>query len=168
MRFYDPTHKNADEDGFVFLDKHFGRSLTTIEEVVDAFREFFKTRNTPENVQRLEEAMQNKKSEFEINELKKHWRICSNEFRVEIISDLIEQLQCIHTWFEDNDRYCFSSSSLLFVYEGDMSQVNRDLSVVKMIDFTHVQRRKAIDEGYLHGVHNVLSIFEKIIQDEDS
>jgi len=168
MRFYDPAHVDADEEGFVFLDKHFGRSLASTDEVVDAFRTFFKTRNTPENEQRLAEALENNKSVFEINELKKQWRICKDEYRTEIITDLIEQLQCIQTWFEDNDRYCFRSSSLLFVYEGDMSQVNRDVSVVKMIDFTHVQRRKAIDEGYLHGVHNVLSMFEKLIRDEDS
>lgn len=46
MRVYDPHHPDADETGFRFWDKQYGRSLASEEQVKEALRTFFTVRNT--------------------------------------------------------------------------------------------------------------------------
>jgi hypothetical protein len=41
MRFYDPSHVDADEKGYRYFDKSYGRSLTEQEHILDAFRLYF-------------------------------------------------------------------------------------------------------------------------------
>ena len=40
MRFYDPLHPESDADGYRFFPKEYGRSLATVEDVLDALRLF--------------------------------------------------------------------------------------------------------------------------------
>lgn len=40
MRFYHPSHPESDADGYRFFPKEFGRSLATVEDVLDALRLF--------------------------------------------------------------------------------------------------------------------------------
>ena len=54
MRFYDPEHPEADTTGYRYFPKVYGRSLATIEDVVDAMRLFFSAgcaKKLPEEVE---------------------------------------------------------------------------------------------------------------------
>lgn len=56
MRIYDPTHINADKQGYRYYEKSYGRSLTTRSELQEAFRIFFSAgggaiQNEPEQQQ---------------------------------------------------------------------------------------------------------------------
>lgn len=46
MRVYDPSHKDACENGFVFFTKHYGRSLREREKLKDAFIIYFGVGNS--------------------------------------------------------------------------------------------------------------------------
>lgn len=165
MRPYDPLNDSADEDGFVFYDKHYGRSLLTLEAVILAFETFFKTYNDPELLRSYEEeaAACTSGREFQLNDLRRKWKIYQYPLRADVLNNVIEQLMCILEWFEDNERFVFRSSSLLFVFGGDLSQPHCDIVNVKMIDFGHVQRGRGLDEGYLYGLKNLISILHGIV-----
>ena len=163
MRIYDPISDDADSDGFVFFDKFFGRSLSTLDEVVLAFQTFFKTFNDPEFLRKYEEDAANSSGrEFQLKELRRKWNIHQYAVRTDALNNVIEQLICILEWFEDNERFVFTSSSILFVFEGDLTRSNCDMVTVKMIDFGHVQRSKGMDEGYMYGLKTMISILHDI------
>ena len=166
MRVYDPSlSQELSEDGFLFFDKYYGRSLLTVEDVEKAFCTFFKTYNDPESLKLFnEELALSEGRDFEITELQKRWNVQTTVVRVGIIDEIIEQVSCIQEWFRNNHRFVFRSSSLLFVYEGDLMKgsSSNDNVVVKMIDFGHIQRSKNIDEGYLTGLNNLLDFLTRI------
>jgi hypothetical protein len=74
--------------------------------------------------------------------------------------------QELHVAFKAQTAYTFVGSSLLFVYEGDVSPFafNKDTKfrpMVKMIDFAHVSHGKEggkapADPGYITGLETLI------------
>jgi hypothetical protein len=140
MRIYDPSHVRASDDGFVFYDKEFGRSLGTREEVKEAFVSFFGAGTTLGST--------------------------SSVVRSSSISNILAHLRSIQPWFLDNKSFCFCASSLLVVYEGNSeASQNPDLVNVKMIDFGRVRRQAGGDRGYLRGLNTLIELFEEILEE---
>jgi 1D-myo-inositol-tetrakisphosphate 5-kinase/inositol-polyphosphate multikinase len=79
-----------------------------------------------------------------------------------LLSRLIDELNEIKTWFEEqNASLAFYSSSILIIYEGSPTNTLIDPSL-KMIDFAHVCRKKGGDKGYLRGIENLICILSEI------
>jgi len=78
------------------------------------------------------------------------------ENRFELISAFIEKLLKIQEWVNSQKEVRVYSSSLLFLYDGDVSNSKVD---IKMIDFAHVHDIKdgGKDEGYILGMKNLLT-----------
>jgi 1D-myo-inositol-tetrakisphosphate 5-kinase/inositol-polyphosphate multikinase len=136
MRNYDPSHPQSDPAGFVFFDKIFGRKLETKEELLEAFRIFFKHGDECERV------------------------------RTDVISNLLLELRDILRWFEENDCLGFYSSSLLMVFDGQLpaSHHNNIVAKAKMIDFGHVTRNTKGDDGFLHGLKTLVALFDMLVE----
>ena len=135
MRVYDPSNANACKDGFLSFSKTYGRSLSTREEVIEAFRMFL--------LGGTEESSQIGRSRS--------------------IRKILCQLGSIQKWFDRNTTMRFYSSSILIVYEGSMVEDETvDVVKVKMIDFGRVRREAGGDEGYCLGLKTVISMFEEI------
>jgi 1D-myo-inositol-tetrakisphosphate 5-kinase/inositol-polyphosphate multikinase len=146
MRFYDPSHPEADETGFRFFRKEYGRSLATRESVSDAFRLFFSAGLTAPSEANSGPA---------------------ETMRCRSVTTLLNQLRLLSRWFDDNKSIAFYSSSLLVVYEGDVSVgTNRDVTNVKMIDFGRVRRDTAGDPGYKTGLRTLREIFTELMEEE--
>lgn len=81
------------------------------------------------------------------------------EFKLNALDSSISQLKLLLLWMQTQSFFYFYCSSILIVYEEDNCKV-------RMIDFAHVVHRPAseegVDEGYLHGLRNLLSALEKI------
>jgi len=133
-RIYCPSHRDADENGFVFYSKHVGRSLESYEALKDAFVTFFGL----ESVDRL------------------------LPDRLKTISNILLKLRSLQHWFRDNKKFYFTASSLLIAYEGDTEGSNPDMVTTRMIDFGRVRRRKGGDQGYLKGLSTIVSLLEEI------
>ena len=88
-----------------------------------------------------------------------------------IISEIIQKLQSILKWFEQQRKYRFFASSLLIIYDADRFldsnfDENRSWCQVKMIDFAHTFRNTTeapLDENYIHGLHNLISLLSIFI-----
>jgi hypothetical protein len=142
MRIYDPSHIGACDNGFVFYDKEFGRSLATREELKEAFVSYFGagTGTTPGSTRSV--------------------------VRFSSISNILAHLRSIQQWFLENKSFCFCASSLLVVYEGNAeASQNPDLVKVKMIDFGRVRRQAGGDRGYLRGLNTLIKLFEEILEE---
>ena len=85
--------------------------------------------------------------------------------RVRSISSLLVHLRPLVRWFEENKSLRFYASSLLIVYEGDMS-ADTDVASIKMIDFGRVRREAGGDTGYMHGLSTLQSIFTDLLEEE--
>mmetsp|Transcript_238 Transcript_238/g.640 ORF Transcript_238/g.640 Transcript_238/m.640 type:complete len:403 (+) Transcript_238:340-1548(+) len=159
MRIYDPSHPESDSYGFYSFDKLFGRSLGTRDDVMAAFRTFFSVPGTV--YETLDE------SSLPCDGFDDSMAFSSGQkIRTRVITDLLSQLIVIKGWFEENTALGFYSSSILMVYEGDMSvRSNRDVTNLKMIDFSHVRRQAGGDSGYLHGVNSVIGMFNELLRD---
>jgi hypothetical protein len=157
MRVYEPRHPKADENGYMFFRKEFGRSLSTREDVLGAFGTFF-TAGTEAISRITNNGDENGASE--------------NNIRTKTISNLLLQLRSLTRWFDENDlRLTFHASSLLIVYEGDFSETcgnDNGLVSLKMIDFGRVRRRDSGDEsssdsGYRHGLHTLRELLTDLL-----
>jgi len=168
LRVFDPSHPECDGLGFRTFDKFFGRSLKNLSDVRDVLELFFKHAEVPDAEKRLgEEAKRKNMNQFDLHELKKKWKIGNSEsIRRRVVCNFLHQLNVIRKWFEDNQSLRFYSSSLLFVYEGDVSVDNNDVTNLRMIDFCHVQRESGGDPGYLHGLQNVIKVLSDIVRVE--
>ena len=159
MRIYDPEHPESDKFGFKRFDKFFGRSRHDRESVENAFRSFFSI--APSSCEQM----------YGGNENEERCSLSSSEkvnchVRTRVIMNLLAQLRVVRGWFEENTALAFYSSSILMVYEGDMSVgSNRDVTDLKMIDFSHVRRQAGGDSGYLHGIDTVFGILKAILQE---
>lgn len=137
MRVYDPWHAKSDFSGFRFFRKEFGRSLTSVDSLVEAFQCFFTTGTSKEGV----------------------------SFRTRAISNLLIELERVDSWFQENKSFAFYSSSILMVYEGDESNNKADTTVaLKMIDFGHVRREYGGDYGYKLGLRNLIKLFGLLLK----
>jgi hypothetical protein len=88
MRMFNPNNEQADNDGYIYCSKSFGRSLECRDSVKRAFTSFFGGGHVPTIVR-------------------------AN--RGEAIKRILTQLKLIKKWFEDNDVFTFSASSILLV-----------------------------------------------------
>ena len=190
MRIYDPT---VLPNNFRIFDKTYGRSLNTFDDVVNAFKLFFKQpclNNVDQIVQDLlsKRGIKNKEdatndntqdkdsnskalfevSKYDVDELRNKLNAGCNEStstRHKVITNLTPQLHRIKKVFEDNDMMLsFISSSILIIYEGDITADNPDRANLRMIDFGHVRRQAGGDSSYLYGVKQVMNIFALLQQ----
>ena len=168
MRFYDPTHADADIKGYRYYEKSFGRSLTTRNELMEAFQLFFSAGCcVPETLNSdgsngVSNASPSKQASSSSSIL------TSTRIRRRTISNALVQLRPIRRWFEENKSLRFYASSLLFIYEGDVTNSpNPDMTTVKMIDFGRVRRESGGDQGYITGLSTVKNIFADLLQDDE-
>lgn len=143
MRIYNPSHKDADHQGYAFYGKEFGRNLKTEDEVIDAFGLFFGSKITERGVDNSD-----------------------SDFRSTAASKLLMQLKPLRKWFEENKSLRFCASSLLIVYEGDKQQESGscDAVTVKMIDFGRVRRCYDGDNGYLSGLKKLSECVTELLE----
>ena len=85
--------------------------------------------------------------------------------RADVLVIVIDKLQRILSWMLVQARYQFYCSSILIIYEGDLSST-QDLEntvQVKMIDLAHtITVDGLIDSGYIHGLRNLIGYFEQL------
>ena len=143
MRVYSPSSVQAATDGYVIFSKSFGRSLTSRDEIKRALITFF---GGEEDQRLLPKDVLNNRSKA--------------------IKKIMSQLKLIRRWFQENDVFSFTSSSLLILYESDDNASQSGGADVKMIDFGRVRRRKGGDPGYHHGLRKLMTIMEEILRDE--
>ena len=193
MRFYDPTHPQADEEGFRCFQKPYGRALTTMEELKEAFRTYFtvgpvvsagvgsigniknevvigqtsETANgaaataTPES----QNCHKSSPSPSSTSSIPPQSPSEKPTLRIRSISSLLVHLRPLVRWFDENKSLRFYASSLLIVYEGDIS-VDTDMASIKMIDFGRVRREAGGDTGYTHGLNTLQNIFTSLLEEE--
>ena len=63
-------------------------------------------------------------------------------------------------------RFC--ASSLLVVYEGDVSCDAPNVTNVKMIDFGRVRRQIGGDEGYALGLRTLKHLIAELVEEDDT
>jgi 1D-myo-inositol-tetrakisphosphate 5-kinase/inositol-polyphosphate multikinase len=81
-----------------------------------------------------------------------------------VAQKVLEKLRLILVAMEQNLKFRFTLSSLLFIYEADL---DKELNVdVHMIDFGHVVEasREEQDIGYLTGVKSLIRFMEQIVE----
>lgn len=89
------------------------------------------------------------------------------DFQVDVqtLSQVIEKIRIIRSWFENNHELRFIASSLLLVYEGESKTSAIKPPTLTMIDFAHVEPiipeedGEDRDEGYLLGLNSLEKIF---------
>ena len=167
MRFYDPTHADADIKGYRYYEKSYGRSLTTRTELMEAFQLFFSAGcglpeiNNSDGANGVSNSSPSKQSSSPS-------LLTSSRIRRRTISNALVQLRPIRRWFEENKSLRFYASSLLLVYEGDvMNSPNPDMTTVKMIDFGRVRREMGGDQGYITGLSTVKNILADLLNDDE-
>ncbi|KAI2502983.1 inositol phosphokinase [Fragilaria crotonensis] len=140
MRKYDPTHPAADQYGYLIWDKHYGRSLTSMESLIDAFTTFFRASSNGQN---------------DI--------LGSGKIRRKAVASVLGLVRSLRHRFEDNQCLAFYSSSLLIVYD---AEDNSDYANLRMVDFGHVRRQAGGDPGYQHGLRTLSSILVELLEEE--
>jgi Inositol polyphosphate kinase len=181
MRIYDPWHPEADDKGYRFYGKEYGRSLATHEQVRDAIRIFFGGDNSnsssnaspfvakingddademdpgsSSNADKGGETKESSPPSVIITTQNDGATSTATTIRFKAISSISQQIRLIRGWFDDNTMLRFCASSLLIVYEGDVSSTHTpDVTLVRMIDFGRVRRRTGGDPGYRHGLRTL-------------
>ena len=175
MRIYQPDHAQADESGYRFFGKHYGRSLESREQVKEALRIYFgagidstescfdetlagsKESDTTNgsSQERLNGTYPNgttngqhhkfTQSSDPVNGTRPRTYQKKNSMGVRLraksVSNMLVQLRLIRRWFEDHNKgLLFCASSLLWIYEGQLSCQAPDVTTLKMIDFGRVRR----------------------------
>jgi Inositol polyphosphate kinase len=168
MRFHDPTHPDADEKGFRYFQKPYGRSLTTRDQLLDAFRLFFSAGVEAPLSNAQTGATSGAADSGAVPEPSNRPILAApRRIRTRSISNLLVQLRPLRRWFEENKSLRFYASSLLIVYEGDTTHAhNSDLTTIKMIDFGRVRREAGGDQGYSAGLTTLKHIFTDIWDEE--
>ena len=167
MRFYDPTHADSDPKGYRFFHKPYGRSLTTMEEVKEAFRIYFSAGlvTADNDGKQVNGKSGETKTNGTTNGVKPtNEQQTTGQLRTRSISSLLVHLRPLVRWFEENKSLRFYASSLLIVFEGDVS-ADVDVSSIKMIDFGRVRREAGGDPGYMHGLSTLQSIFTDLLEE---
>lgn len=78
---------------------------------------------------------------------------------------ILSQLNSILDWFNNQHLFRFYSSSLLLVYEGDVTSELADELEIKLIDFAHVvdiEEPDGLDDGYIHGLKHLIMLLNDI------
>ena len=117
-------------------DKYFGRSLSSEDKLKEAFNLFFQRRfDGPFGFEN---------------------QVCSD-----IVDSTLYQLeQIILPWMEKQRKYKFYSSSVLIIFDKDISKQKPAKVKVSMIDFAHVtiNENSDLDSNYITGLKNLISI----------
>ena len=140
MRKYDPTHPDADQHGYLMWDKHYGRSLTTMESLIDAFTTFFRGSRDGQNAV-----------------------LGSGKVRRKAVASVLGLVRSLRHRFEDNRCLAFYSSSVLIVYD---AEADTDYANLRMVDFGHVRRQAGGDAGYQRGLQTLSSILLELLEEE--
>jgi hypothetical protein len=158
MRIYDPKHADADAKGFRHFDKSYGRSLTTRESLLDAMRLFFsagiKPIDSPAQAQ----------NDTNTNGTNGNGDV-QERVRTRAISNMLLQLRPFRRFFDENKSLRFYASSLLIVYEGDVSKENT--ASIKMIDFGRVRRDPAGDPSCSIGLRTLKHMLTDVLEEEE-
>jgi len=87
------------------------------------------------------------------------------DFHSCLLKFYISQLQKIQEWMNEQCKYRFYSSSILFVYDGNGSPKKNFKADIRMIDFAHVIKTddRKLDYGYLIGINNLLNFLESFV-----
>uniref|UniRef100_A0AC35TKN1 Kinase n=1 Tax=Rhabditophanes sp. KR3021 TaxID=114890 RepID=A0AC35TKN1_9BILA len=86
-----------------------------------------------------------------------------------IIESFLSQLRRLLSWFDTQTSYNFFASSLLFVYEGNLTANDTSKATIKMIDFSHTYSNVgALDQNYIPGLVNLIRIFENILIEDST
>lgn len=157
MRIYDPGHEEADKDGYRFFGKEYGRGLAERDQVKEALKIFFSA-GAGKPPKKARNSINGRISP--VNE--------NAEIRGKSASNVFTQIRLIQKWFEENKSLLFCASSLLLVYEGNVSCEAPDITTVRMIDFGRVRRnRPAGDPGYVHGLSTFKRLVKEILEEEE-
>jgi len=170
MRAYDPSHPQANPQGFRTFDKNYGRKLHSKPHLLQAFRTFFQQAHVPNAHMRIHQILSEREgtvSQYDVANLTQKLLANKGVLRSKVITNLLHQLQGIRRWFEDNRLMSFCSSSILIVIEGDVASNNHDRAILKMIDFGHLRRDANGDPGYLYGIRTVLKIFSFLLAEAE-
>jgi hypothetical protein len=144
MRIYDPKHPDADTKGFRHFDKSYGRSLTTRETLLEALSLFFSAGIKQVDAQNGD---------------------AQEKVRTRAISNMLLELRPLRRFFDENKSLRFYASSLLIVYEGDVSKENT--ASIKMIDFGRVRRDPAGDLGCSIGLRTLKHMLTDVLEEEE-
>jgi 1D-myo-inositol-tetrakisphosphate 5-kinase/inositol-polyphosphate multikinase len=157
MRMYVPDHLDADTKGYRHFGKSYGRSLSKREDLLDAMRLFFSSGTFGTSTERDSATKTNGETTS-----------TEEKVRTRVLSTILQQLRPLRRWFEENKSLRFYASSLLIVYEGDVSKEfgSRDIATIKMIDFGRVRRVSGIDNGYNTGLHELKHLFTDVLVEE--
>lgn len=171
MRFFDPFHPEADENGFRFFRKEYGRTLRTVEDLADALRLFVcATSRCSKNEEAVGSDSDKTNGISKINNMSNGGddKQLSEEgrLRIRVLSNFLAQLRPIMGFFDENKTLGFYSSSLLLVYEGDRSASNADVTSIKMIDFGRVRRQPGGDQGYRLGLRTLKTVMDRVRKEE--
>jgi hypothetical protein len=153
MRVYDPKHADADTKGFRHFDKSYGRSLDTREALLDALRLFFSAGIKPVDPA---QAQTNTNGNGDV---------AQEKVRTRAISNMLLELRPFRRFFDENKSLRFYASSLLIVYEGDVSKENT--ASIKMIDFGRVRRDPAGDHGCSIGLGTLKHMLTDVLEEEE-
>jgi hypothetical protein len=155
MRIYDPKHADADTKGFRHFDKAYGRSLTTRESLLEALRLFFSAGIKPVDPQAQTPSNTNGNGNGDVQE----------KVRTRAIANMLLELRPFRRFFDENKSLRFDASSLLIVYEGDVSKENT--ASIKMIDFGRVRRDPAGDHGCSIGLGTLKHMLSDVLEEEE-
>ena len=87
-----------------------------------------------------------------------------------MIGPIVDRLRHFQSWFHSQSLFRLFATSLLIIYEGDMSKpIERpeDLFEIRLVDFAHAYKRNRIDrvgpdENTLYGLVNLVKFLEKL------
>lgn len=88
----------------------------------------------------------------------------SGTVRSDVARTLLSSIDRVIEWVEAQSQVRLNGTSLLVVYEGDLTQASPAGPVVKMIDFEHVvtDADVGVDEDYLGGIRNLRWMTERL------
>ncbi len=78
---------------------------------------------------------------------------------------MLNQLNAVRLWFEEQRHYLFYATSLLLVYDADLLKKGSNILNVRirMIDFAHVfPAHDSQDSNYLEGLCKLIQIISSI------
>jgi len=144
------------------LKKDFGSTTVTLGMRITGMKVYDEKKQ--ENVQYTKSWGRKVTPDTMVDSLNKYFDL-GTRVRYDVLGEFIKRLKVFQQWMESQNKLRFYSSSLLFVYDA----ANNDGAHchMKMIDFAHVfpiPENNGRDEGYIIGVRNLISHFDKIHQ----
>jgi 1D-myo-inositol-tetrakisphosphate 5-kinase/inositol-polyphosphate multikinase len=82
-----------------------------------------------------------------------------------LLAEVLNQLNAVRLWFEEQRHYLFYATSLLLVYDAELLKKGSNILNVRirMIDFAHVfPAHDSQDSNYLEGLYKLIEIISSI------